>query len=523
MKRKQENGGKLLVTREDRYRQMVAEIQDYAIITLDRDGFIQDWNIGAQNITLFKTADAIGKHYRQFYLSKHPDDSLPENLLSQVAETGSVSFEAWRLRKDGTTFWSLTTMTALHDTVGELTGFAEVARDMTAIKTVEQRQKEIYDELHKKNEALVESEQRFQQMIAEIRDYAIIVLDEQGFIRNWNTGAELIKGYSSEVIGQHFSIFYPHEDRKSGLPEILLQEATVNGRAAHEGWRVRKDKSRFWGSIVITSLHDKNGNLIGFTKITRDLTERKLAEDKLRAYAAALETRNKELEQFTYITSHDLQEPVRKIRMFAETAGRSANNPQALRLSLERIDAAAERMSALIRSLVDYTELSRDNAEKADVNLNNVLEEVRAAFAQRLEEANATITSSRLPAIVASHSQISQLFFNIIDNALKFSDDNPVLTISADVVDRRDLLDGPDDLREGKYHELRFADNGIGFDQQYHNQIFSIFRRLHTNDSYPGTGTGLALSKKILENHRGHITVRSEPGKGATFFVYLPV
>src|SRR5690606_35915286 len=117
----------------------------------------------------------------------------------------------------------------------------------------------------------------------------------------------------------------------------------------------------------------------------------------------------------------------------------------------------------------------------------------------------------------------SQLFFNIIDNALKFSDDNPVLTISADVVDRRDLLDGPDDLREGKYHELRFADNGIGFDQQYHNQIFSIFRRLHTNDSYPGTGTGLALSKKILENHRGHITVRSEPGKGATFFVYLPV
>lgn len=369
----------------------------------------------------------------------------------------------------------------------------------------------------------VTNEDYYHQIIAEIRDYAIIVLDKEGYIRNWNVGAQLIKGYSTEVIGKHFSIFYTPQDLEDNLPSTLLGEAIVKGRASHEGWRVRKDKSRFWGSIVITSLHDSDGQLMGFIKVTRDLTERKLAEDKLRAYASELETRNKELEQFTYITSHDLQEPLRKIRVFAETAKRSAGNAKTLSAGLKRIDAAAEKMSALIRSLADYTDLTSGGAGKSDVDLNDVLDEVKARLSQRIEAGNASITADQLPVVKAIPLQMNQLLTNLIDNGLKFSGDKPKLTISVRVVERSELLDTPAHLGEGKYYELQFTDNGIGFDQQYHQQIFSIFQRLHNGQAYVGTGVGLALCRKIVENHKGHITARSEPGKGATFYVYLPV
>lgn len=361
----------------------------------------------------------------------------------------------------------------------------------------------------------------FQQMISEIRDYAIIVLDRHGYIQNWNTGAQLIKGYSSEVIGQHFSVFYSAEDIENSLPERLLEEAHTKGKAVHEGWRVRKDGSRFWGNIVITSLHDNGGQLIGFIKVTRDLTEKKRAEDKLRDYAAELEASNKELEQFTYITSHDLQEPLRKIRMFVEATKRSADDPKTLSAGLERIDAATKKMSALIRSLVDYTDLTRDSG-KTDVDLNLIMKEVRTRLSERIKAANVALTIDRLPVVVAVRSQITQLFTNLIDNALKFSSDNPALLVTARVVDQGDVLDMPTHMMEGKYHELKFQDNGIGFDQQYCKQIFSIFQRLHTSQAFQGTGVGLALSRKIVENHKGHITARSQPGKGATFFVYLP-
>ena len=361
----------------------------------------------------------------------------------------------------------------------------------------------------------------FQQMISEIRDYAIIVLDRHGFIQNWNTGAQLIKGYSAEVIGQHFSVFYTPEDIENSLPQRLLEEAHTKGKAVHEGWRVRKDGSRFWGNIVITSLHDNGGQLIGFIKVTRDLTEKKRAEDKLRDYAAELEASNKELEQFTYITSHDLQEPLRKIRMFVEATKRSADDPKTLSASLERIDAATKKMSALIRSLVDYTDLTRDSG-KTDVDLNLIMKEVRTRLSERIKAANVALTMDRLPVVVAVRSQITQLFTNLVDNALKFSSDNPELLVTARVVDQGDVLDMPTHMMEGKYHELKFQDNGIGFDQQYCKQIFSIFQRLHTSQAFQGTGVGLALSRKIVENHKGHITARSQPGKGATFFVYLP-
>ena len=181
------------------------------------------------------------------------------------------------------------------------------ARLLAEARQAEEQLRSFAWELEQRNETLRKSEERYHKMIAEIEDYAIILLDTNGNIQNWNTGAEKIKGYKAEeIIGKNFRIFYLPQDRDNKLPEKLLERVIREGKSAYEGWRVRKDGSTFWGSIVVTALHDDNGEVIGLSKVTRDLTEKKKAEDKMREYLAELENRNSELEQFAYIASHDL-------------------------------------------------------------------------------------------------------------------------------------------------------------------------------------------------------------------------
>ena len=177
-------------------------------------------------------------------------------------------------------------------------------------KNLQEIASEKSSELKNVNKALQNNEDRYHKMIEEVEDYAILFMDRNGIIQNWNKGAEKIKGYKDyEIIGKSFRLFYLPEDNQRGLPDRLLHEARTKGKAVHEGWRVRKDGTCFWGSIVITDLHDANDNIIGFTKVTRDLTERKIAEEKIKLYSQELEFQNKELEQFAYAASHDMTEP----------------------------------------------------------------------------------------------------------------------------------------------------------------------------------------------------------------------
>ncbi|HEY5748730.1 MAG TPA: PAS domain S-box protein [Chryseolinea sp.] len=507
---------------EERYHKMIAEVEDYAIILLDTNGIIQNWNRGAEKIKQYKESEIVGKHFSEFYLPEDIRDNLPERLLGLARENGRAAQEGWRKRKDGTRFWGSITITALHDDDGAVIGYSKVTRDLTERKLAEDLQTKANEQLKILNAELTLSEERYHRMIAEIQDYAIILLDTEGNIVNWNAGAQVIKGYSSEIIGTNFNVFYTAEDRNRKLPETLLEYAKTNGKANHEGWRVRKDGSTFWGYIVITALHDKSGGLIGFSKVTRDLTEKKLAEDKLVAYAKELEVRNRELEQFAYVTSHDLQEPLRKIRTFTEIIQKNEGNASVVTRYFEKINRAAERMTNLIKSVLNYSRLSRGNAVFVEVDLNEIMTQVQSDFELLIAEKNATVHVEKLPAIHGDTQQLEQLFSNLVSNALKFSSSDPVIRIQSKFVGPEQIVNSPEHLPEARYIEILVADNGIGFEPKYADLIFTMFQRLQDTQDYAGTGIGLALCKKIAENHQGFITATSEPGKGANFYVYFP-
>lgn len=496
--------------RNDLYKKMIEEIQDYAIILLDKEGIIRNWNKGAKKIKQYSEQEIIGKHFSIFYLPDDLNTNLPYKLMNEAIDTGRATQEGWRKRKDGSIFWGSITITALHDDDNSVIGFCKVTRDLTDKKMAE--------------DALKISEERYQQMIAEVQDYAIILLSPEGIIENWNMGAQKIKGYESqEVIGKKFELFYTPEDKINNLPNKLLNEARENGKALQEGWRVRKDGTRFWGTIVITALHGKEGQIIGFTKVTRDLTAQKIATEKIIAYNAELQIQNSELEQFAYVASHDLQEPLRKIRTFAELIQKNFENKDFVNTYFNKLEASAKRMGELVKSLLDYSRLTKDHSNAVPVNLNETISEVKTDLELLIEEKNATLFWEPLPTVMGSRMQLGQLFFNLIGNSLKFCKNKPVIRIQSNILNKHQIENAPATLIDQQYHQITFEDNGIGFEQQYDKIIFSLFQRLHGKREYEGTGIGLALSKKIVENHFGYISASSEPSKGAKFFVYLPV
>jgi PAS domain S-box-containing protein len=494
------------------YKKMVEEIQDYAIILMDEKGFIINWNKGAEKIKQYSEKEILGKHFSIFYLKEDLDTNLPQRLLETARTNGKADHEGWRKRKDGSKFWGSITITALHDDDNALIGFCKVTRDLSDKKLAEDR--------------LRLSEERYHQMIAEVQDYAIILLNPDGIIENWNMGAQQIKGYdASEVIGKRFDLFYTEEDRRNQLPDKLLKEARDTGKAVQEGWRVRKDGSKFWGTIVITALHNKDGAIIGFSKVTRDLTQQKLANDQIIAYTAELELQNSELEQFAYVASHDLQEPLRKIQTFAGLIQDNLDDKSFVKIYFEKLDRSAKRMAELVKSLLNYSRLAKDkiHLQQTKINLTDILEEVKQDFELLIEEKKATIISEILPTVMGNRMQFVQLFSNLISNSLKFSKVDPLIKINSSIVTKDEIPDAPESLADRTYHRITFEDNGIGFEQQYHKLIFTLFQRLHAKLDYAGTGIGLSLCKKIVENHGGLITATSELGKGATFIVYLPV
>ncbi len=405
--------------------------------------------------------------------------------------------------------------------------------DQEQVMEVEKQVRERTKELVALNAKLRESEQRYHLMVEEVQDYAILYINREGVVQNWNRGAEKIKGYKAkEIIGKNFNTFYTEEDRKNGLPHKLLNFAIANNRAGQEGWRVRKDKSLFWASVVITAVHDENNEVIGFSKVTHDLTEKKRSDDALKNKTIELEQKNvelqkmnKELQSFAYISSHDLQEPLRKIQTFASRIAEKekenlSENGQYL---FNRMQLSAERMQMLIDDLLAYSRTNNLGGDFQSTDLNELIDQVKEDLCEELKKGNLTVESHNIGNISIIPYQIKQVFYNLLSNSFKFS--HPERPLQIRIVN--ELVKGKDrknaNLEANKaYCHIAYSDNGIGFDQKYSEKIFELFQRLHGKSEYAGTGIGLAIIKRIVENHDGAVTARGRLGKGATFDIYIP-
>ena len=512
---------------ESEMRQRIA-IEAAQIGTFDLDLQQSEFKFSDRLANIFGYSESKGLTRKDLLERIHPDDANHRVEAHERAfKTSTLSYEARILWPDNSVHWFRANGKVVYDKQSKPWRMFGTALDITDQKTESERLEMLVEwrtvKLKEQHEELKRSEERYHKMVEEVQDYAIILLDKDGIIQNWNKGAEKIKQYrEEEVIGRSFHIFYLPKDRAIGLPDKLLKEAAKNGRAVHEGWRLRKDQTRFWGSTAITALHDDNSNVIGFSKVTRDLTERKESEDRLHDYTEELESQNQELEQFAYVASHDLQEPLRKIQTFSEIIHTNLQNTEIVEKYLEKVDSSAKRMSELIKAVLNYSRLSKDGHQTTDVVLNTILKNVTQDFELLIQEKNAVIESEPLPVVKGIPHHLNQLFTNLIGNSLKFTERNPIIKITSRSVRREQVLNNLLNLKGANYIEVAFTDDGIGFDPQFEKQIFTMFQRLHGKHEYSGTGIGLAICKKIMENHGGHITARSEEGKGATFYVYFP-
>ena len=532
----EKNYQKDLEEREQKFR-LLADSMPQHVWTSDSQG-----NLNYYNKAVFEYSGLNLEEFQKngWMQIVHPDDR--EENMKQWAEsvaTGADFLFEHRFRKHtGEYRWQLSRAIPQRDQAGAIRMWVGTSTDIQDqkyfAKELENQVLNRTRELEQLNEDLKKSEERYHLMVEEVQDYAILYLNREGVVENWNAGAEKIKGYrADEIVGRNFSTFYTDGDRKDGLPGKLLNLALKTGRAVQEGWRVRKDGSFFWASVVITAVHNQAKEVIGFSKVTHDLTEKKEASDRLIKNAAELEQKNadlkkmnKELEAFAYISSHDLQEPLRKIQTFATriAAKELENLSEYGKDYFARMQKAAARMQTLIDDLLAYSRTTTTERKYESADLKEIVDEVKKDLQEELQQKSASIEVGEMCTIEIIPFQFRQLLYNLIGNSLKFStaDRDPYIKIESRIADGSKFKN--DNLSdEIKYCHIRIADNGIGFEQQYSEKIFELFQRLHNRTHYEGTGIGLAIVKKIVDNHCGVIMAKGEVNKGATFDIYLPV
>jgi PAS domain S-box-containing protein len=378
--------------------------------------------------------------------------------------------------------------------------------------------------VHLANEALGLTEERFRLLVEGISDYALFLLDPQGRIVVWNPAAERIYGYGpEEVLGRSYEAFFTPEEASLGLPRRHLQQAAEWGTLREEGWRVRRDGSRFWAENLITALRGRDGGLRGFAKIVHDATERRLADEEIQRLNESLERRveertaqleeaNKALEAFTYTVSHDLRAPLRGIQGFSEALLEDAGDQldDTGREYARRIVSASNRMEGLIQDLLTYSRLSRAQVDRRTVDLDEAVEEAWGQIRESSPPGTRLEIQEPLPEVTGHRSTLVQVLANLLGNAVKFvpPGQTPEVRVRAEEADGR--------------ARLWIEDQGIGIAPEHQERIFNVFERLHGGESYPGTGIGLAIVRKGMERMGGQAGVESQPGEGARFWIELP-
>ncbi len=484
---------------------LIQSIVDYAIYMLDPDGFVTSWNAGAERIKGFRAEEIVGKHFSSFYTEEDRKAGMPEKVLETARRQGKYEGEGWRVRKNGSRFWASVVVDRINGENGELIGFAKITRDMT--------------EARKAQQALLDAERRFRILVQGVIDYAIFMLDPEGRVANWNAGAQRIKGYApDEIVGEHFSRFYTREDFDAGVPKRALETAREVGRYESEGWRVRKDGSRFWASVVIDAIRDDGGELIGFAKITRDMTEKREAELQLEESREQL-FRSQKMEALGQLTgglAHDFNNLLTAILAACELGLRNANDPEKVARMLEGVKGSAQRGASLTKQLLAFARAQP--LQMKQIDLRQFFSDVTLLLRPSLRSNIEVITeiSDQLWPVNADAGALELAMLNLAFNARDAMKEGGSLKISA----HNEVLNGQPDGLRGEHVVLSVTDTGTGMSRDVVNRVFEPF---FTTKSF-GEGTGLGLSQVFgfMKQIGGAIIAKSEPGRGSAFTLYLP-
>ena len=481
------------------------EVRDYAIYMMDPDGRILTWNEGARAIKGYTAEEIVGESFARFFSKADRARGKPASLLARAAAEGRAEDAAWRVRKDGSRFWAEVVITSVHDEDGRLRGFVKVTRDMTGRRHAE--------------ELLRQSEERLRLLVESVKDYAIFMLDPGGTIATWNSGAERINGYrADEVIGKHFSIFYPATDIEAGRPERELRIARAEGRYEEEGWRIRKNGDRFWASVVLTAIHaPAHGELRGFAKVTRDLTERRRLQQETRSAtqkAIEAQTALQARDEFISVAAHELRTPLTALQLKIQGITTTIQNGQVGKAA-QRVEGAlrqVERLAELVERLLDVSRMARGRLMLApeETDLTAVVGQVVEDFREPASQAGSPLRFNHQGSVVGiwDRARLEQVVVNLLSNAIKYGAGKEI-----DVA-----VESGDNSAS-----LVVTDRGIGIPSEDIPRIFTRFERAAPVQHYGGLGLGLYVARNIVEVHGGTIEVSSRPGLGSTFTVQLPL
>ena len=480
---------------DDPFRRLVESVKDYAIFMLDPSGRVTTWNAGAERIKGYRTQEIIGEHFSKFYPPEAIKVNWPQEELQRATREGRFEDDGWRVRKDGSRFWANVVITAVRDAQGTLRGFAKVTRDLT-----EQRKQE---------ESLRESEERFRLLVQSVKEYAIYMLDPEGRVMSWNPGAERIKAYKpEEIIGQHFSVFYPPEARGKKWPEQELAMAREHGHFEDECVRVRKDGSTFWANVVLTPIYDRDGVLRGYAKVTRDLTDMKRIE--------ALEKAERQTNEFLAMLAHELRNPLAPIRNALHLIVRKPTEDATELWAREVLQRQTSQMIRLVDDLLDVSRITRSTImlDRKPVDVRDAVSAAIDASRQwmdaRHQELHVALPPEKLE-VLGDEVRLVQVVQNLLHNAAKYTPERGRIEISA--------------RREGEEVVLSVKDNGVGMNAEMLRSAFDPLRQGRQALDRPqgGLGVGLTLVQRLVALHGGKVEAQSAgPDQGSEFIIRLP-